>query len=81
MGQTTFSQATARIVEARAFDDDGDFSAVNALERIILDHRPRTAGEAVAMLDLIIPDLAVGGRCDGRDVVALVSIRTLLSSL
>jgi len=80
MGQATFSQATARIAEVRALDDN-DFPAVNQLERIILEHRPRTAAEAVAMLDLIIPDLAAGGRCDGRDVVALASIRTLLSSL
>jgi len=80
MGQATFSQATARIAETRAFDDS-DFSAVNQLERIILDHRPRTPGEAVAMLDLIIPDISAGGRCDGRDVVALANIRTLLSGL
>jgi len=78
MGQATFSQATARIAETRAFDD---FSAVNQLERIILDHRPRTVGEAVAILDLIIPDISAGGRCDGRDVVALANIRTLLSGL
>ena len=38
-----------------------------------------TPNEAVAMLDVIIPDVSAGGRSDGRDVKALCSIRSMLS--
>lgn len=55
--------------------------ALDSLERLILDHNPRTSIEAVGMLNVIISDVAAGGRCDGRDVRALQAIQTLLEAM
>jgi hypothetical protein len=62
-------------------DDDQSFLALERLEHLILDHRPGTSGEAISILDIVIPDMAAGGRSDGRDVSALLNIRTLLTTL
>lgn len=81
MGRANFSRATINLVSATSSDDDEALGTVLRLERIILDHRPSCPSEAVAMLDVIIPDLQAGGRSDGRDVAAIANIRALLSTL
>lgn len=53
-----------------ATEDDG-FDLVDRLERLILDHRPMSAEEAAAMLELVGENLEAGGRSDGRDLGAL----------
>lgn len=81
MGRANFSQATTKLVSAASSEDGDSLGTVLRLERIILDHTPSCPLEAVAMLDVIIPELTAGGRSDGRDVSALTNIRALLSTL
>jgi hypothetical protein len=81
MGRANFSKATINLVSATSSNDDEAFGTVLRLERIILDHTPASPGEAVAMLDVIIPELMAGGRSDGRDILALDRIRTMLGAL
>ena len=78
MGRASFSQAIAHYPYVRC--DERGYLALEKLERIILDHCPKTSSEAVAMLNVAIPDISSGGRSDGRDVKALRSIRTLLAA-
>lgn len=78
MGQAMFQQ----MVTEFNLGADGDYSgSIERLEKLILDHAPTSASEAVSMLDLIIPEVEAGGRSDGRDVRALVSIRTYLGTV
>ncbi|WP_428150814.1 hypothetical protein [Brevundimonas sp.] len=81
MGQANFAQAATELQLAAASEDDGTYRTLERLERIILDHKPHTPDEAVAMLDVIIPDVSAGGRSDGRDVKALCSIRSMLTGI
>ncbi|MBB4799083.1 hypothetical protein U0030_10090 [Brevundimonas bullata] len=62
-------------------DTEGDDDLLNKLERLILDHIPRSIAETVSMLGVIIPNVEIGGRVDGADVAALANIRTFLESL
>ena len=62
-------------------DTEGDDDLLNKLERLILDHSPRSIAETVSMLGVIIPNVEIGGRVDGADVAALANIRTFLESL
>jgi hypothetical protein len=78
MGRASFSQAIVQFSNLSVSADDAAYRAVENLERVILDHVPKTPAEAVAMLDVIIPEVSLGGRADGRDVKALQSIRSLL---
>lgn len=78
MGRASFSQAIEQFSNLSVSADDAAYRAVENLERVILDHVPKTLAEAVAMLDVIIPEVSLGGRTDGRDVKALESIRSLL---
>ena len=80
MGRASFSQAIVQFSSLNASADEAAYRAVETLERVILDHVPKTLAEAVAMLDLIIPEVATGGRTDERDVKALRSIRDLLGA-
>jgi hypothetical protein len=80
MGRASFSQAIVQFSNLSTSADEAAYRAVETLERVILDHVPKTLAEAVAMLDVIIPDVSAGGRADGRDVKALRSIRTLLGA-
>lgn len=50
-------------------------------EAFILDQSPETPAQALAILDLAIANLAVGGRADGRDLCGLESVRRFLISL
>lgn len=79
MGYASFSQAIAQVSDLSQRYDEASWRAVETLERVILDHRPTSAMEAVAMLDVVIADVTGGGRADGRDIKALVAIRSLLS--
>jgi hypothetical protein len=81
MGRANFADAAAKLHLATNGEDDATYRTLERLERIILDHKPHTAGEAVSMLDVIIPDVSSGGRSDGRDVRALCSIRSMLSQI
>jgi len=80
MGRASFSQAIVQFSNLSASADEAAYRAVEHLERVILDHVPKTLGEAVAMLDVIIADVSAGGRADGRDVKALGNIRSLLGA-
>lgn len=80
MGRASFSQAIEQFSNLSVSADDAAYRAVENLERVILDHVPKTLAEAVAMLDLVISEVSIGGRADGRDVKALESIRSLLSA-
>jgi hypothetical protein len=80
MGRASFSQAIEQFSNLSVSADEAAYRAVENLERVILDHVPKTLAEAVAMLDLVIPEVSLGGRADGRDVKALQSIRTLLGA-
>jgi hypothetical protein len=79
MGRANFSQATAEFHLMSETEGEAAYQTLQRLERIILDHTPHTPFEAVAMLDIIIPDVSAGGRSDGRDVKALCSIRSMLN--
>ena len=62
----------AETVQAyRAVTEDDGFEIIDRLERRILDHRPFSAEEAAAMLEVVGENLEVGGRSDGRDLKAL----------
>ncbi|QBQ49945.1 hypothetical protein [Brevundimonas naejangsanensis] len=50
-------------------------------EVFILDQSPETAEQALAILDLAVANLAVGGRADGRDLCGLERVRGFLVSL
>ncbi len=81
MGQAIeFSRAAIALSAAGATQDDAAYRTYERLERIVLDHIPRSAEEAARMLDVIIPDVQAGGRSDGRDVKALRNIRSMLLS-
>ncbi|MCV0416523.1 MAG: hypothetical protein K5831_16790 [Brevundimonas sp.] len=54
------------------------FDVVDRLERLILDHEPRSAAEAAAMLEMVGENLEAGGRSDGRDVRALKRVIAFL---
>jgi hypothetical protein len=79
MARASFTDAVADISSLRASHAETAFLSLGKLERIILDHRPTSSTEAVAMLDIAIPDIAGGGRTDGRDLKALKSIRDMLA--
>lgn len=81
MGRASFSQAIVQFSNLSVPADETGFRAIETLERVILDHVPKTLGEAAAMLDVIISEVSTGGRVDGRDLKALRSIRTLLGTL
>lgn len=81
MSRSAFSQATIQLPQVSLSEDEAAFNALERLERIILDHVPRSVHEAVAMLDVIIPGLTEGGRSDGLDIEALANIRSMLASL
>ncbi len=78
MGYASFSQAVAQVSDLSQRYDEASWRAVETLERVILDHRPTSAMEAVAMLDMVISDVIGGGRADGRDIKALQAIRAML---
>lgn len=78
MGRALFSQAIVQFSHLNTSADETAYRSVETLERVILDHVPKTLAEAVAMLDVVIPEVSIGGRADGRDVKALRSIRDLL---
>jgi len=50
-------------------------------EAFILDQSPEAPAQALAVLDLAIAKIAVGGRADGRDLCGLESVRRFLISL
>ena len=79
MGYASFSLAIAQVSDLSQRYDEASWPAVETLERVILDHRPHSAPEAVAMLDVVISDVTGGGRADGRDVKALQAIRSMLA--
>lgn len=79
MGSASFSRAIEQVSTLSHGYDEKSWKAVESLERVILDHRPSTAPEAVAMLDVVISDVIGGGRADGRDIKALQSIRSMLT--
>lgn len=80
MGRASFSQAVVQFSNLTPTADEAAWRAIETLERVILDHVPKTLGEAAAMLDVVIPEVCAGGRADGRDVKALRNIRTLLDA-
>ena len=81
MGRASFSLATTQIQDASSSIDVTGYRTLERLERVILDHQPSSPNEAIAMLDLVIPEVLAGGRSDGRDASALMNIRTMLAGL
>ena len=80
MSAMTFQQAfdyLRRYAEARSEDDDG--ALADAAVEVILDHRPADRSEAVVIIGTLIANIAVGARCDRRDVGALNALQAWLS--
>jgi len=77
MDRARFQRVVSELTSVASGDDS---TAMETLERMILDHEPKCLTEAVSMLDVIIPEVETGGRSDGRDVRALHSIRSFLAS-
>lgn len=84
----TFESAVAVICRASDAQASGRLHPVGGkagldlllgAELFLLEQAPETLDQAVALLDLAIANLAVGGRPDGRDLGALERIRTFLA--
>lgn len=73
-----FDQAVTVWKQQPEDDNDATFDAVAKIEALILSHRPRSLGESVAMLDLIISEYDCGPRCDELDRKALKAVREWL---
>lgn len=50
-------------------------------EVFILDQSPETPTQALAILDMAIANITVGGRADGRDLGALERVRLFIMRL
>jgi len=61
-------------------DPEGAWDTYVSAERFLLDHRPRTPGEAAQILAVLVEQ---GGdrRTDGRDVEAVARVRRYLHQL
>jgi hypothetical protein len=56
-----------------------DLAPMEAAETTLLDHAPKTAVEAVCMIEIIRQNLSDAGRSDGRDMRALDAIQSWLA--
>jgi hypothetical protein len=54
-------------------DDQGD--ALEALDRLLLRHKPTSDLETIVLMEVIAEALRGGGRGDGLDVAALLNVR------
>lgn len=64
--------------EAEQGDDD-TFAVLEAAERTLLRHEPRSIGQAARILEVILAE--ADPRCDGEDRKALSRVRKLLAHL
>lgn len=77
----TLKAATERLQRAETDPQGLPIGDVTRLERLILDHDPQSIPEAVAMLNVALPDLVAGGRTDGRDIGAVSRVRDFLRGM
>ncbi len=54
------------------------FASLDKAERIILDHEPRSASDAVKIVHVLRTNAEAGQRGDGRDVKALARLHRWL---
>ena len=57
-----------------------DLAPMEEAETTLLDHAPKTAVEAVCMIEIIRQSLSDAGRSDGRDMRALEAIQSWLAA-
>jgi hypothetical protein len=75
----TYDTATSFWIRSRQ-DPEAAWETYVSAERYLLDHRPRTPGEAAQILAVLV-DQGGDRRSDGRDVDALARVRRYLHQL
>lgn len=78
--QWTFESAAAFWREHRDAVSEPVWDRLAAAEVFLLDYAPKTSQEAETVFDVVL-DQGPGGRCDGRDSMALVRLRDYVASL
>ncbi|MFN3352773.1 MAG: hypothetical protein ACK4Z5_04115 [Brevundimonas sp.] len=75
----TFNHAVETYRRLATSEDPAATDDLEHVEVAILKHRPRSAGEAAAMIEVVLASLEAGGRSDGLDTVALQTLLRWLS--
>lgn len=78
MANTPLEASYSRWIRLLSRTNDEAFDAREAAERVILDHRPACAADAVKIVHVLKKNLEAGPREDGRDVRALNRLQNWL---